>query len=150
MILRLTSKRPFTRSRMRARKFIFVLLTAGSCLLLLIWLGDSKFRRFKRQSLQYHKDFAAACDSILSHYPLGTNGSLEIPAAGGTLPEIILALHPSRIKVSTNWVWILVDGSHTDGLAVVWEPQDETHTNRWNLVATTGEGPSEVIYVATR
>src|ERR1043166_974802 len=135
---------------MRVRKVMFAVLALGCCLLLAVWLLDSKFRRFKRQSSQYHSDFAEACDSILLRHPLATNRFVEVSLSEGSLPEIVRSLRPSRIKVSTNWVWILVDGSHTDGLAVVWEPQDDVHTNVWNLIATTGEGPAEVVHVATR
>jgi len=109
-----------------------------------------KFVRFEHRNTNYHANFAGACESILGHHPLGTNRFIEISPADASLPRIVRELHPERIKVSTNWVWILVDGSHLDGLNVTWEPQDDAQTNTWNLVIGNGEGPSKVVYVAKR
>jgi len=110
-------------------------------------LRPGKYLRFKHQSGEYYATFAAACDSMLAHYSLGTNGFLEISGAGEFLPRMVRDLHPWRIKVSTNWVWILVNGSHSrDGLVSVWEPQYD-RTNMWNLGVGTGEGETAVVYV---
>src|SRR5260221_280582 len=113
---------------------------------LLFWLLDTKFRRFKHQSAKYHAEVAAACDFML----IGTNKAIELSVADASLPEMVRRLRPCKIKLAANWVWIWVDDSHTDGLNVTWEPQDETHTNIWNLIIGNGEGPSEVVYVANR
>jgi hypothetical protein len=103
---------------MRVPKAIKVLLAGVLVLFLLLVCTQltSKYVRFEHQSPKYRADFAAACDSILAHYPLGTNGYLEIPTNDTFLPKIVSELHPEKIKISTNQVWVLVDGSHTDGL----------------------------------
>ena len=135
---------------MRNQKVIAALLGVGCCLILLVWLLDSKYSRFKRRSPQYHSDFATACDSILAQHQLGIDEFLELSVGDGSLPEIVRSLRPEKIKISPNRVWILVDHTHTDGLVVIWEPQDVLHPKIWNLIANTGEGPSEVVYVARR
>jgi hypothetical protein len=71
----------------------------GFCLALFISSFDTKFHRFKRASPQYHGNFAAACDSILSHYPSGTNRFVEVAVTDKSLPEIVSALHPAKIKL---------------------------------------------------
>ena|SRR6185369_4330378 len=115
----------------------------------LLWLRDGKYSRFKHRNAEYHAAFAAACDSMLTQFSLATNKFFEFSAADPLVSRIVRDLHPAKIKVSTNWVWILVDGSHSgDGLVVVWEPQNERQTNMWNLVIGTGEGKTEAVYVA--
>src|SRR6516225_7103094 len=74
-----------------------------------------KFVRFDHRSSKFHAQFASACDSMLSRFPLNTNKLVEISTADPSLPQIVRDLRPETIKLSTNWVWILVDDSHTDG-----------------------------------
>jgi hypothetical protein len=124
-------------------------------LLILVYLQISrKYVRFEHRSAKYHADFAAACDSILASHPLGTNGFVEVSATDGSLPPIVRELGPVRIQVSTNWVWVLVDDSHTDGLVVVWEtqsgPEGTKQTNIWNLEIGNGEDGAKPIYVVNR
>jgi hypothetical protein len=134
---------------MLSRKTIIIsALIVGCCLVLLNWLLDSKYRRFKNQNPKYHADVAAACDSMLANHPLGTNQYMELSVTDASLPEIIRNLHPEKIKLSTNWVWIWVDSSRSDGLAITWEPRDEAHTNIWNLIISYGEGSSKAVYVS--
>ena len=137
---------------MRATRIIpaLVLVALVSAVVLFVLFG-TKFRRFKRQSATYHAEVAAACDFMLAHYPIGTNlYGVEISVTDAALPQIVRSLQPIKIKLAPNWAWIWVDGSHTDGLNITWEPQDELHTNIWNLVIGNGEGPSKVVYVASR
>ena len=127
----------------------FALLVLVFAVVLFVLFG-TKYRRFKRYSAKYHAEVAAACDFMLAHYPVGTNKAVEISVKDAALPDIVRTLRPCKIKVAANWAWIWVDDSHTDGLSVTWEPQDEAHTNTWNLIISNGEGPSEVVYVAKR
>jgi len=117
---------------------VFVLIVV-SFAVFVVWLFDTKFRKFEHQSVEYYTDFATAGDFMLAHYPLGTNKFIEIPVSDPSLPKIVSNLQPVRIKLSTDWVWILVDGSHTDGLNVTWEASA--------LSISDGEGPSKVVYV---
>lgn len=141
---------------MRVRKVITVPIAAvlAVFLLLLYCQLTRKYVRFENKSAKYHADFAAACDSILAHYPLGTNEFLELSTTDVGLPQIVRDLRPERIKIATNWVWVLVDGSHTDGLVVLWETQwglDGTKlTNVWNLEIGNGEDGKKALYVKSR
>src|SRR5437867_1739738 len=45
---------------------------------LLFALFDTKFRRFKRQSAEYHAEVAAACDFMLARYLVGGTNGVEI------------------------------------------------------------------------
>lgn len=138
---------------MRVTKIITALALTVFLLLLYCQL-TRKYVRFENKSAKYHADFAAACDSILAHYPLGTNKFLDISTTDAGLPGIVRDLHPERIKVATNWVWVLVDGSHTDGLVVVWEtkwgPDGTKLPNVWNLEIGNGEDGSKALYVTSR
>lgn len=118
---------------------------------LLSWLLRSgQYWNFRHRSGAYYAGVAIACDAMLDMFPLGTNAFREISPADPAVFGIIHDLHPSKIKISTNVVWILVDGSHSrDGLVITWEPQFG-QTNLWNLVAGTGEGETEVVYVVKK
>jgi hypothetical protein len=119
-------------------------------LLLLYCQLTRKYVEFKHRTAAYHSEVAAACDFMLAHYLVGGTNGVEISATDTALPQVIRNLHPLKIKVARNWAWIWVDDSHLDGLNITWEPQDEAHTNIWNLVIGNGEGPSEVVYAVNR
>jgi len=111
---------------------------------------NAKYLGFKHKSISYHADFAKACDSMLAHYSLGTNiMGADISVTDASLPKIVSDVHPVRISISTNHVWILVRGGHVGGLAIIWEPRDETQTN-WALSITDGEGQNDVVYATSR
>lgn len=158
---------------MRVPKLAIVLVAIlGLLLAFIIWRSDSNLRKFERKGARYHADLAVACDSILAHYPLGTNEAVELaveslrlpesyfrqvhPSMVGVitnqvwLPEIVRQLHPLKIEVATNRVWILVNYSVMNGLVIAWEPQDETQTKVWHLEANNGGGGRKVVYVKTR
>jgi hypothetical protein len=137
---------------MRLPKVIagFTATVLAVLLLLLYCQVTRKYVRFKHQSTKYHSAVAVACDFMLAHYLVGGTNGVEVPATDTALPQVIRNLHPLKIKLERNWVWILVGDSHLDGLNITWEPQDESHTNIWNLSIGNGEGPSEVVYVARR
>lgn len=109
---------------------------------------------FKHKSNEYHAEFAEACDSVLAQHPPGTNEAIELSVSDPSLPRIITDLHPLKVVVFPNQVWILVSESHVDGLAVFWEPQwqpqNQTQTNTWNLGISSGEGPPEFVYFGSR
>jgi hypothetical protein len=123
----------------------FVLMLA--CLgFVLLRLNERKYLRFKHQSAKGHADFALACDFLLTHHPLGTNKFIELSGTDPGLPVLVRNLHPEKIKLAANRLWILVDGSHDDGLVIVWEPKAEGQTNIWHLIVGTGEGGTESVY----
>jgi hypothetical protein len=116
--------------------------------------NSSVYLGFKHKSTKYHAEFAEACDSVLAQHPLGTNKDIELSTTDPSLPKIITDLHPVRIGVSPNKVWILVNESHIDGLAViwepVWEPQNQNQTNDWALTINGGDDPEVPVFVTNR
>jgi hypothetical protein len=123
---------------------VLVLLTAFVVGVFVFW-PDSHFR-FRHRGEAYHAKFANACDSLLQQHPLGTNRFVEVSSTGATLPPIIQDLRPSRIKVSSNHIWILSKGGE---FGIAWEPQDEVHTNAWHL-RTSIESHVRTVFVVNR
>lgn len=131
---------------MRFSQAIAVLaLVTGLIIGLFAYWPDSHFR-FRHQSKAYYSQFAKSCDSLLEQHPLGTNRFIELSITGAALPQIIMDLRPSKIKVSLNRVWILSKGNQ---FGIAWEPKDETQTNVWQLV-TSIEGHVRSVYVVER
>ncbi len=116
--------------------------------------ATSVYLGFKQKDAKYHAEFAEACDSILAQHPLGTNKVIELSVSDPSLPRIITDLHPVRMGVSPNKVWILVNESHVDGLAVIWEPewepQNPNQTNTWTLSINGGDDPGDTVFVTNR
>jgi hypothetical protein len=114
----------------------------------------SVYLGFKHKSTKYHAEFAEACDAVLAQHPLGTNKDMELSVSDPSLPNIITDLHPVLIRVYPNKVAILVNESHIDGLAVIWEPlwepQNESQTNTWTLSINGGDDPGDTVYVTNR
>jgi hypothetical protein len=114
----------------------------------------SHYFRFKHKPSRYFAEFGSACDSVLINYPLGTNRSVAVSPGDLRLPKIISDLHPLMIEVSSHRVWVFVNGSHVNGLAIIWEPvwdpTDVGQTNRWILSITNGEGADADVYVTNR
>ena len=139
---------------MRARNISIALAVIGLLAVALMtvpyYLVNAKYLGFKHKSTNYHADFAKACDFMLAHYPLGTNiMGADVSVNDAALPQIVREVHPVEIHVATNHAWVLVRGGHIGGLAIIWEPRDETQTN-WALSITDGEGKNDVVYTASR
>ena len=131
---------------MRVPQTIMVLvLLTGLVVCLFVFWPDSHFR-FRHRSEAYYAEFAKACDSLLEHHPLGTNRFIELSVTGAALPQIIQDLQPSKIKVSSNRVWILSQGNL---VGIAWEPKDEAQTNVWQLI-TSIESHVRSVYVVKR
>ncbi len=128
--------------------FVVALFTVPYCLF------NADYLKFKHKNAKYHADFAEACNSILMHHPLGTNEAMELSVTDPSLPRIISDLHPKKIGLSHNKVWIGVHDGHIGGLAIIWEtlwvPQDQTQTNAWTLSINDGEGQKDTVYVGNR
>jgi hypothetical protein len=145
---------------MRMSKKVRVVLILGGgiiapALLLALCIGSAAGLHdpasgFKHKSPQYYAAFAKSCDSLLVQYLTGTNRFVEVPVTDTSLPKIIRDVHPFKIKVERNHVWILAGGtSHVLGYGISWEPNDEAKTNVWAL-STTQESQTRVLYVAER
>lgn len=69
---------------------------------------------------------------------------VKLSVTDPSLPKIISDTHPAEMGVASNFVWVLVNHSHMDGLAVIWKSQDGI------LSINSGEGPEEIVYVRHR
>jgi hypothetical protein len=127
------------------RAIMGLALLAVSVIGLFLFWPDSHFR-FRHQSERYYAEFTAACDTLLAQHPLGTNHFFELSMTDAQLPKIIQDLQPSKIKVSSNQVWILSKGGE---FGISWEPQSETQTNVWRLL-TSIESHTRIVYSAKR
>src|SRR4051812_7303795 len=81
---------------------------------------------FRHRSEKYYAEFTTACESLLTQYPVGTNSFIELNGTDVSIPKIIRDLHPVRIKVAQDRVWILHPGGTEFG--VTWERQGESQT----------------------
>jgi hypothetical protein len=135
---------------MRTRRNILVVVALAAITLGFAIFGASTFtlphRRILNKNQDYYSRLATACDSLLITQPSGTDTALEISTVDQTLPTILRELHPSKIIVSSNHVWIMA-GVRDFGL--LWEPQGGTNTNHWAL-STVAEGSTHELYVAAR
>ena len=98
---------------------------------------------FTHRSARYYKDFATACDALLAQHPIGTNAFIELRANDIPVPHAIRDLHPVKIKLSPNQVWMLHSGAIEFG--ITWGQERETRTNIW-VLSTTCESDTKVLY----
>ena len=129
----------------------FQIITALAILTILAAVGFFLFwpdshSRFRHRSNAYYAEFARGCDSLLAQHPWGTNDFIELSGTNTQLPKIIQDLQPSKIKVSSNQVWILSQGGK---FGISWEPETETKTNVWLLI-TSVESHARIVYSANR
>lgn len=146
----------------RRHRGIAINIFASVCLVFVLLLvsvftygrATSIFLAFKHKSVNYHAEFAQACDSILAQHPLGTNQDIELSGSDPSLPKIIRETRPASIGISANHVCVLVKMSHINGLAVNWQPVWESdgpgQTRTWALTITTGEGPEDTVLITNR
>jgi hypothetical protein len=102
--------------------------------------------RYKRAT--YYADYTAACDSVLAQHPLAANESIMIPVSDPSLPKIMTDLHPVKIEVSFQHVWMCLGSDSHAGFGLTWDPQ-WGNTNVW-VLHTTMESDDRVIYSAPR
>lgn len=134
----------------RIIKFVLLVVLFVGFVLLLPLLAHPQHFAFRHKSAGYYGQFAKACDSLLTQHPVGTNKVLELPVTDASVPNIIRDVHPVRIKLGTNWVWILAWGeSHGNGVGITWAPENEAQTNVW-ILRTTVESHTRAVYVASR
>ena len=100
------------------------------------------------KSLEYYAELAAACDSILEKHPLGTNEVIWIPVTDTSLPAVVRRLHPLKLQVNPQRVWMLLDSDSRAGIGLEWHPKwDDTNVWELDIVA---ESLETVIYSAKR
>ena len=109
---------------------------------------ESHYIRLQHKSREYYVELAAACDSLLAHYPLGTNEVIWIPVTDPLLPVVIRDLHPIKLQVNPHRVWMLLDSDSRAGIGLAWQPKSDD-TNIWKL-DIVAEGLETEIYSTKR
>ena len=117
---------------MRALAIILVLAAVVLGLLWFLPMFQSHYIRLQHKSHQYYVDLAAACDSILASHPLGTNEAIWIPVTDPSLPKVVRDLHPLKLQVNPQRVWMLLDSDSHAGIGLEWQPKWDD-TNVWKL-----------------
>ena len=140
------------RRRMRTFRIILVVAVVMAFVLGLFWLlpimFESHYTRLQHKSGEYYAELAAACDSILVEHPLGTNGVIWIPVTDPSLPKVVRDLHPIKLQVNPQRVWMLLDSNSRAGIGLEWQPKwDDTNLWKLDIVA---ESLETVIYSAER
>ena len=119
---------------MRTLRFILVAAVMVGFVIGVYWLltNRSHYIRLQHKSHEYYVELAAACDSILASHPLGTNEVIWIPVTDPSLPAVVRGLHPLKLQVNPNRVWMLLDYDSHAGIGLEWQPKWED-TNVWKL-----------------
>jgi len=103
-----------------------------------------EFFLFRHKGQKYYAEFADACSSLLAQHPVGTNRFIELDATDVAIPKIIRELHPAKIRVAPDWIWMLHGGGI--GFGITWERQAGSQSNTW-VLSTTCESNTRVVYV---
>lgn len=102
----------------------------------------------RHKSTAYYAQLAAACDTVITRHPPGTNKFVEVSVSDPSLPKIITDLHPIRIKVDPQLFWMVLGSESHLGFGLTWDPK-WGDTNTW-VLHTTMESEDTVIYSAKR
>jgi|GEM_PF-3076399 hypothetical protein len=135
---------------MSAFRNILVMTVVMAFVIGLFWLLTmrSHYIRLQHKSREYYVELAAACDSILAKHPLGTNEVIWIPVTDASLPTVVRDLHPLKLQVNPQRVWMLLDYDSHAGIGLEWQPKwDDINIWKLDIVA---EGFETVIYSAKR
>ena len=136
---------------MRASRVIAVLAVMMVCLLGLFWFlptFQSHYIRLQHKNPEYYAELAAACDSILAKHAPGSNEVVWIPVTDPSLPTIVRDLHPLKLQVNPQRVWMLLDSDSRAGIGLEWQPKwDDTNVWKLDIVA---ESLETVLYSAER
>jgi hypothetical protein len=119
---------------MRTLRFILVTAVVVGFVIGVYWLltNRSHYIRLQHKSHEYYVELAAACDSILASHPLGTNEVIWIPVTDPSLPTVVRDLHPLKLQVWPERVWMLLDYDSHNGIGLEWQPKWDD-TNVWKL-----------------
>jgi hypothetical protein len=111
-------------------------------------LLNPQYFGLRHKNAKWYADFTAACDSVLAEYPPGTNEVIWIPVTDPSLPKIIRDLHPLKLQVNPQRVWMLMGSDSHAGFGLEWAPK-WGDTNVW-ILQTIAESMETVLYSAQR
>ena len=136
---------------MRILRAILVIVVVVACVLGLFWflaMFGSHYIRLQHKSPEYYAELAAGCDSILAKHPPGTNEVIWISVTDPSLPRVVRNLHPLKLQVYPQGVWMLLDSDSRTGIGLGWQPK-LGDTNVWEL-DIVAESLDTVIYSVKR
>lgn len=142
----------YIRLHMRKSRIILAVVLVVVFFIGFLWslpeLLNPQYFGLRHKSAKYYADYTSACDALLAKHSLGTNDFISIPATDPSLPKIITDLHPVKIQVRTQGVWLLLGSDSHNGFGLTWEPE-YGQTNLW-VLHTTAESLDTVIYRSNR
>src|SRR5690242_19688882 len=116
--------------RIKVVIFLFGAIAVG--LLILSPLLESHYIQLQHKSPKFYARLAAACDSILAKYPVSTNKVIQVPVTDPSLPDAVKDMHPLKLRVKSQSVWMLLDSNSRAGIGLWWSPTPG-ETNVWQL-----------------
>jgi hypothetical protein len=133
---------------LRVLLIVVVVMASAIGALLFHPMFQSHYIQLQHKSPEYYAELAAACDSILAEHPSGTNDTILIPVSDPSLPQVVRGLHPLRLQVSGQNVWMLLNSDSRVGIGLEWHPKVED-TNVW-VMDIAAESLETVIYSVKR
>jgi hypothetical protein len=137
---------------MRALRVIAIVIVVPAFIAAFLWflptLHNPQYFGLRHKSARWYADFTAGCDAVLAAHPLGTNEAIWIPVSDPSIPKIIRDLHPLKLQVNPQRVWMLMVSDSHAGFGLEWHPKWEI-TNVW-ILETVAESLETVVYSATR
>jgi hypothetical protein len=125
-----------------------VLVLIAAFLWFLPELLNPQYFGLRHKSARWYVDFTAACDGVLAAHAPGTNEAIWIPVTDPSLPKIIRDLHPLKLQVNPQRVWMLMVSDSHAGFGLEWAPK-WGDTNVW-ILQTIAESMETVLYSAER
>jgi hypothetical protein len=137
---------------MHALRIVAILAVALAFIVAFLWflptLLNPQYFGLRHKSARWYADFTAACDAVLAAHPPGTNEAIWIPVTDSSIPTIIKDLHPLKLQVNPQRVWLLMVSDSHAGFGLEWHPKWDD-TNVW-ILDTVAESLETVIYSTTR
>jgi hypothetical protein len=111
-------------------------------------LLNPQYFGLRHKSAKYYTDFTAACDSVLAEHPLGTNEAIWITVTDPSIPKIIRDLHPLKLQVNPQRVWMLMVSDSHAGFGLEWH-RKWGYSNVW-VLDTVAESLETDLYSTER
>lgn len=111
-------------------------------------LLEPQYFGLRHKGSKWYGDFAAACDLIIAQHSRGTNENISFAATDPSIPQIIRDVHPIKLEVGPQRVWMLLGGKGLNGFGLEWRSSWDD-TNVW-ILQTIRESHVVEIYSADR